>query len=118
MKASGAVVLVIAATAFVSGAACGERVPPAGPGSPEPTTSAPNPSPPPGAETTLRGTVEAGVEAGCLVLSVNDKVYLLLGGEPRPRPGSRVEVTGQVDTDLMTTCQQGLPFVVTEVRPG
>ena len=39
--------------------------------------------------------------------------YLLLGG-PRDvlTAGARVTVTGRVETGMMTTCQQGTPFVV------
>jgi len=63
----------------------------------------------PAGTTTLTGTVEAGVEPNCLLLDG----HLLLGG-PREvlRPGARVSVTGRVQADLMTTCQQGTPFLV------
>ena len=76
--------------------------PAAGPGSP--TTAG---------TTTLTGTVTAGVEAGCVLL---DR-YLLVGG-PREllRAGATVTVTGRVQPDLMTTCQQGTPFVVESAR--
>ncbi|MFD6680946.1 hypothetical protein [Micromonospora parva] len=69
------------------------------------------PSTPPGVgATTLSGTVQGGVEPGCVLLDG----YLLLGG-PRDvlTPGTRVEVTGRVEPGMMTTCQQGTPFVVT-----
>ncbi|MGW0216228.1 hypothetical protein ACWDXH_17745 [Micromonospora chokoriensis] len=68
------------------------------------------PSTPPGVgATTLSGTVQGGVEPGCVLLDG----YLLLGG-PRDvlTPGARVEVTGRVEPGMMTTCQQGTPFVV------
>jgi hypothetical protein len=59
--------------------------------------------------TTLTGTVTAGVEANCLL--IDD--YLLIGGDPAVvREGARVTVHGRVDRDLLTTCQQGIPFVV------
>lgn len=69
-----------------------------------------NPSKPPAAgETTLTGRVESGVEANCLLLDG----YLLLGG-PRDvlTAGATVTVTGKIQPDMMTTCQQGIPFVV------
>ncbi|MET7666627.1 hypothetical protein [Micromonospora luteifusca] len=68
------------------------------------------PSTPPGVgHTTLSGTVQGGVEPNCVLLDG----YLLLGG-PRDvlKPGTRVEVTGRVEPGMMTTCQQGTPFVV------
>ncbi|MDR6321853.1 hypothetical protein J3R03_006049 [Actinoplanes couchii] len=64
---------------------------------------------------TLTGTVTAGVEHGCLLLGE----HLLVGGDRALiRAGAYVTVTGEVVPDLMTTCQQGIPFVVAEVRPG
>lgn len=70
---------------------------------------------PPTGTTTLSGTVRAGVEMNCLLLDG----YLLVGG-PRDviRAGARVTVTGQVRGDLMTTCQQGTPFMVQSATPG
>jgi hypothetical protein len=77
----------------------------------------PTPSPGPikgGRTVTVSGTVEAGVEAGCLLL----KGYLLLGG-PRDvlAAGRSVSVTGRVVTGTLTTCQQGTPLHVDSVRP-
>ncbi|WP_130407338.1 hypothetical protein [Micromonospora violae] len=72
------------------------------------------PSTPPGVgATTLSGTVQGGVEPGCVLLDG----YLLLNG-PRDvlTPGARVEVTGRVERGMMTTCQQGTPFVVESAR--
>ncbi|MEV4494812.1 hypothetical protein AB0J84_03800 [Micromonospora arborensis] len=82
---------------------------------PAPTTSRTGPKPggpstPPGVgDTTLSGTVQGGVEPNCVLLDG----YLLLGG-PRDvlKPGTRVEVTGRAEPGMMTTCQQGTPFVV------
>ncbi|RQX18085.1 hypothetical protein DDE19_09280 [Micromonospora ureilytica] len=68
------------------------------------------PSTPPGVgATTLSGTLQGGVEPNCVLLDG----YLLLGG-PRDvlTPGARVEVTGRVEPGMMSTCQQGTPFVV------
>lgn len=72
--------------------------------------------PPPVGAATLTGTVESGVEPGCLLLDG----YLLVGG-PRDvlTAGASVIVTGKIQPDMMTTCQQGIPFVVeTAARRG
>ncbi len=82
-----------------------------------PTKRPPNgPSLPPGpGGDTLTGTVSQGVEPNCLLLDG----YLLVGG-PRDvlRPGATVTVTGRSQPDMMTTCQQGTPFVVESARPA
>ncbi len=68
--------------------------------------------------TTLKGTVAEGVEAGCVVLNAdNGAVYLLLGGDPPVIvAGARVEVQAVIQTDLVTTCQQGTPATVQSAR--
>jgi hypothetical protein len=64
---------------------------------------------------TISGTVQEGVEAGCLVLDG----YLLIGGRDQGvRAGAKVTVTGRAQPNLMTTCQQGTPLQVETVRPG
>jgi hypothetical protein len=64
---------------------------------------------------TLTGTVTAGVEPHCLLLDG----YLLVGGDRAViRAGARLTVTGRVAPDLVTTCQQGTPLVVTTARPA
>jgi hypothetical protein len=64
---------------------------------------------------TVTGTVEAGVEANCLLL----KGYLLVGGaNGAVRAGAKVTVTGRPRPELLTTCQQGTPLQVESVRPG
>lgn len=67
------------------------------------------------ARVTVTGTVESGVEANCLML----RGYQLIGG-PRVmlRQGATVTVTGQVQPDLVTTCQQGTPLMVESVEPA
>jgi hypothetical protein len=66
----------------------------------------------------LKGTVAEGVEAGCVVLNAdNGAVYLLIGGDPQVVvPGARVEVQAVIQTDLVTTCQQGTPAAVQSAR--
>ncbi|MET8549980.1 hypothetical protein ABZ356_05120 [Micromonospora zamorensis] len=91
-----------------------DPTPPAGPKTPKPPKPG-GPSTPPGVgATTLTGTVQGGVEPNCVLLDG----YLLVGG-PRDvlTPGARVEVTGRAEPGMMTTCQQGTPFVVTAARP-
>ncbi len=79
------------------------------------------PSRKPGARLTLTGTVEAGVEASCLVLE-DEKTGLrvnLTGGEKAVvRVGSRITVVGQLRNDVMSYCQQGPVFVVIEATAG
>ena len=94
-------------------------LPPTGP-APSTATETPKPPggpslPPPVGATELTGTVTAGVEPNCLLLDG----YLLIGG-PRDvlAAGSRVTVTGRVEAGMMTTCQQGTPFVVEGARKG
>ncbi len=69
----------------------------------------------PGGTLTLTGTVTGGVEGGCLLLDG----YLLLNPNPRVvREGARVTVTGEVRQDMVTTCQQGTPFMIRTAEPA
>jgi hypothetical protein len=69
------------------------------------------------AEITITGIPEEGVESGCVVMRSGDKMYNLLGGDPQLlMSGRTVIVRGRPTPGLMTTCQQGTPFQVTEVR--
>ncbi len=81
---------------------------PSGPSLPKPT----------GPVQTRQGKIEAGVEPGCVLLKATDKkVYLLVGGNSKIlTPGAPVVVKGYPQPDLMSTCQQGEPFQVTEAR--
>lgn len=74
-----------------------------------PAKAGPTPSGP----MTLTGTVTAGVEPNCLLLNG----YLLVDG-PRDvvTAGARISVTGRPEPDLMSTCQQGIPFRVASAR--
>jgi hypothetical protein len=66
---------------------------------------------------TLTGRVEQGVEAGCLIMKTPDGTYLLLGGDRQVvQAGAWVTVLGKANPTLITTCQQGTPFEVTEAR--
>jgi hypothetical protein len=71
---------------------------------------------------TLTGQVVAGVEGGCKLLSSGGTNYLLLPSgsvtDADIPVGAKVTVRGRPQPDMMTTCQQGTPFMVTEVLPG
>jgi hypothetical protein len=85
-----------------------------------PTEESGKPSSPVGQ--TITGTVTAGVEPNCTLLSSGGTDYLLLFVDPALRDqvktGEQATVVGQPDTGQMTTCQQGTPFHVTAVRPN
>lgn len=69
---------------------------------------------------TLTGVVSAGVENGCLLLkqSMSPTSYLLVGGDRSLlRPGATVQVTGRVNTEMASYCQQGILFEVDTVNP-
>ena len=92
------------------------------PSQPDRTSLTPKPSgglqPGPN-EVVLEGVVQEGVEAGCILLLSQGAQYLLLGGDPAVlRVGQRVIVRGKAEPGVATTCQQGVPFIVAEVRPG
>ncbi len=68
---------------------------------------------------TVTGTKVDGVEPGCVLLKTADKEYLLVGGDRDViQRSSRLTVTGTPQPDLMSTCQQGIPFQVASVRAG
>lgn len=71
-----------------------------------------------GAQTTISGTVESGVESGCLVLEHDGTVYGIYGSFDSSivYAGAEVTLHGKVEPDMMTTCQQGTPFVVEDAR--
>jgi hypothetical protein len=65
----------------------------------------------------LRGTVQAGIEPGCLILESGGKTYGLYGGDPAVvSAGAKVRVRGVPQPDMVTTCQQGIPFQITEAH--
>ncbi len=75
----------------------------------------------PGARLTLRGTVEAGVEHGCLVLTdrATGKRFTLTAGKPAiVKAGADISVVGVLRTDLMSYCQQGPIFQVLTATPN
>jgi hypothetical protein len=94
------------------------------PSSPPTESPMPSPSyspkypPAPSGEVTVTGTVEAGVERGCVILRAGTTLYQLVGKDPAIVAGAKVTVRGRPDPGLITTCQQGTPLHVIEVTPG
>lgn len=72
----------------------------------------------PGSAITISGTVEEGVESGCLVLEHEGTVYGLFGNFDTSvvYAGATVSLQGNVDDGMMSTCQQGTPFVVEDAQ--
>jgi hypothetical protein len=67
---------------------------------------------------TIIGVVEAGAEAGCWSLMTDTTRYLLLADDQSLfTPGARLQVRGTTRPNLMTTCQQGTPFLVYSAGP-
>jgi len=90
-----------------------------------PSSSSPRPSTEPsagGAAETLTGTVEAGVEPNCKLIRDNAGNHVLYFDDPLLKSqapvGKKVTVTGHSKPGMMTTCQQGTPFIVTSVGPA
>jgi len=65
---------------------------------------------------TISGTITAGVEPGCLLL--DDHLLLIKDAalESVAKVGASVTATGHAEPGMMTTCQQGTPFVVSTIR--
>lgn len=70
------------------------------------------------AQKTITGTIESGVESGCLVLEHGGTVYGIFGNYDSQvvYAGAEVTLHGKVDPNMMSTCQQGTPFVVEEAE--
>ena len=64
---------------------------------------------------TVRGVVEDGVEAGCLLLAEGEGPWVLVGNTSGLAAGDTVTVRGTVANGMATTCQQGRPLWVDEV---
>ena len=121
---SGLCVLVLFAM-VAAGCAAGSQTSGAPPSGEESTIpNFPPPSKPAGSPSSqdvieITGVVETGVEHGCTMLRTAGELYQLTGStDPLIRPGARLTVRGRPRPDLLTTCQQGVPFQVIEVLPG
>jgi hypothetical protein len=114
--------VLLAASAALALSGCGNSTG-SSPGAPSsaapssPSSTAPSAGPP---GETLSGTVAAGVEPNCLILQGGGTHHVLIFDDPALRTqakvGSSITVTGRAEPSQMTTCQQGVPFIVTAVR--
>jgi hypothetical protein len=87
-----------------------------------PTTPTQPPTTAPGSgksQLTATGTLRDGVEPGCVLLEADQgTLYLLVGGDRgKLSAGGRVQVTGMLAPDLLSTCQQGKPLLVSSIKP-
>jgi Protein of unknown function (DUF5818) len=97
---------------------------------PAPTTAAPTTTAPPPSSTAemprdrikvlATGTVQEGVEPGCLILDTGKgQRYVLLSKDTsKLKPGAKVAVVGVRATGQVSYCQQGQPLEVQSVRPA
>lgn len=86
---------------------------------PEPIVPAPEPSDPlQGSQVVaVAGTVDAGVEPGCVVLRGGDGQQWTLVGPLRTLPhGVPMDVTGVTEPQVLSTCMQGPVLRVRQVR--
>jgi hypothetical protein len=110
---------LLAVSSLVVLAGCASSSPSAAP----PVSSSPSPSASvsvaPSSET-ITGTVSAGVEPHCLILRDAAGSHALYFQDESLRPsapaGAHVTLVGYPSPGMMTTCQQGEPFIVTAVR--
>ncbi|MER9349974.1 hypothetical protein [Mesorhizobium sp. M0227] len=58
-------------------------------------------------QVTASGCAEAGVEAGCVMIKADDKLYNITHASPKPVAGTYGTVTGTASGDA-DTCQQGV----------
>jgi hypothetical protein len=88
-----------------------------------PTTGGSTPSPTPEPRDLIKvvatGTVQRGVEPGCLILDTGKERFLLLSKDTsKLTAGSKVEVTGVRSSGQISYCQQGTPLEVQSVKPA
>lgn len=70
-----------------------------------------------GSTMTLSGKISKGTESGCRLLKQDGETYNLVGGDKNIMTvGTEVEVSGSVQDGMMTTCQQGKPFKVSDAK--
>ena len=125
LSLSAALLVALSAAGCANGAADSPGGPATAPSSSAPSSGVPSavptaePSAGKPAETgskTLSGKITAGVEPGCLLLDD----HLLIFDDPAlksaAKAGATVTVTGRAEKGMMTTCQQGTPFIVTTIR--
>jgi hypothetical protein len=87
-----------------------------------PTTTAPTPTtgemPRDRIKVLASGTVQEGVEPGCLILDTGkgQRYVLLSKDKAKLRPGAKVEVIGVRVAGQISYCQQGQPLEVQSVK--
>ncbi|MCX7728508.1 MAG: hypothetical protein N2203_03460 [Bacteroidia bacterium] len=66
----------------------------------------------------IKGVIEKGVEAGCIILKTKDnKPYLLLNLKTDVSTGSCIKATGYVQKNYVGICMQGIAFYVVNYCP-
>ncbi len=115
--------VLTAVVAVLFAAGCARNADSDSPAAPPPAatpTESTDPSAPIGQ--TITGTVTAGVEPNCTLLSGGGTNYLLIFEDPALRTkvtvGEQATVVGRAEAGQVTTCQEGTPFIVTSVRPN
>ena len=97
------------------GAATSTIAPPTTGGS----TTSPSPEPRDQIKVVATGTVQRGVEPGCLILDTGKERFVLLSKDKsKLTAGSKVEVTGVRSAGQISYCQQGNPLEVQSVKPA
>ena len=85
-------------------------------------TAEPSDKPTAGGAQTVTGTVEAGVEPNCRLIKDNTGSHLLVFRDESLRSqasvGKKITATGRSEPTLMSTCQQGIPFIITSISPA
>lgn len=84
-------------------------------------SASPAPPVPLGGQLTLTGTVEPGVERGCLILrdtATGRMVNLTSGDKDIVKVGAKVTVVGVIRKNVMSFCQQGSIFQVLRATAG
>jgi hypothetical protein len=71
---------------------------------------------------TITGTVQEGVEPNCRLIQDNSGSYLLVFDDASLRSqavvGKKITASGRSEPKMMSTCQQGIPFIVTSLSPA
>jgi hypothetical protein len=113
--ASVAVFAAGCANSSTSSSSSGGGAPGGSSAMPSGVPSAPGPAAS-GESTKLSGTLEQGVEPSCIVLKGTGPDHTLYFSDPELKKqakfGDKVTVLGQAKPGQMTTCQQGIPFLV------
>jgi ABC-type transport system substrate-binding protein len=86
---------------------------------PLPSTEPSTGKPAAGGAQTITGTVTAGVEPNCLLLNADGQSHLLIFDDPALKSGAavgqKVTLVGRSEPSMMSTCQQGVPFIVSSI---